>query len=90
MVRNYKRKSDRGLWSKVDMQKALDLCINKKMACISIAKQMYIPEPTLRRYIKKKNTAKSKYQYNEYYVPTYLHNYLNYLSVVIQFHNENN
>lgn len=76
MVRNYERKSNRGLWSKVDMEKALDLCINKKMACISIAKQMNIPEPTLRRYIKKKIQQKvniniMNINYNKY-LPTQL------------------
>lgn len=53
MVHNYKRKTET-LWSKEDMLKALDLCINNKMSCVSVAKQMNIPEPTLRRYIKRK------------------------------------
>lgn len=54
MVRNYVKKTNRGSWSKDDMAIALDLCVNQKMSCTSIAKQKNIPEPTLRRYIKKR------------------------------------
>ncbi|KAL4154373.1 hypothetical protein QTP88_000250 [Uroleucon formosanum] len=39
MLRNYKRKIE-PLWSKEDMLKALDLCINNKMPCASVAKKI--------------------------------------------------
>lgn len=75
MVRNYTKKTSRGSWSKADMQKALDLCINEKKSCVSTAKQMNIPEPTLRRYIKKKMQLEKfniTHMFLVYNVPYYL------------------
>jgi len=41
MLRNYIRKTNRGMWLKEDMETALDLCINEKKSCAEIKHVIY-------------------------------------------------
>jgi len=53
MVRNYKRKTENS-WSRDTLNKAIDEFKGSNSSCNDVAKRYNIPEPTLRRYIKKK------------------------------------
>jgi len=52
MVRNYKRKTENS-WSRDTLNKAIDEFKGSNSSCNDVAKRYNIPEPTLRRYIKK-------------------------------------
>ena len=55
MVRNYRRKSERGLTTEEDMQAAVHQIIVEGKKTAHVAKTMKIPRATLQRYVKKSN-----------------------------------
>lgn len=57
MVRNYKRKSNRGEWSKESMKKALQKVLTKEAGYKKTALRYGIPKTTLIRYVKKINNG---------------------------------
>ena len=55
MVRNYKKRSNRGEWSKQNMKEAVLVVKQGVMSCLTAATTYDVPEATLRRYLKKKD-----------------------------------
>ncbi|KAJ8927269.1 hypothetical protein NQ314_020272 [Rhamnusium bicolor] len=53
MPRNYVRKTNRQSWDKENMKKAISEVVNNRSSVNAAAKKYDIPEPTLRRYLKK-------------------------------------
>ncbi|KAJ8928684.1 hypothetical protein NQ314_018694 [Rhamnusium bicolor] len=53
MPRNYARKTNRQSWDKENMKKAISEVVNNRSSVNAAAKKYDIPEPTLRRYLKK-------------------------------------
>ena len=54
MVRNYKKKTEQGMWSKDGMKKAIEDVKNKKLSYREAAKQHKVPKSTLERHVKEK------------------------------------
>ncbi|XP_011165875.1 uncharacterized protein LOC105200151 isoform X2 [Solenopsis invicta] len=53
MVRNYKRKTDRGNWSEETMRNAITAVLERKMGYYLAAKTYSVPQSTLERKVKK-------------------------------------
>lgn len=57
MVRNYKRKTDRGIWKEDDMRRAVRAVLNETMGFLRASATYNVPKSTLERRVRKARCA---------------------------------
>ncbi|CAH1968380.1 unnamed protein product [Acanthoscelides obtectus] len=55
MVSNYKRKTNRGAWNEMNMERALQAVAEKRMGWLKASRHFQVPQATLRRHAMNQN-----------------------------------